>query len=104
MMHEEFTRLSKIETTAKFYTESIEPKYTEKESAMSINSKCGKYSVNIIWTGNTFLAIANINTFDSETMSDTSYWFTIGRYKTEKGAIRQAIKKMASHNVYLDIA
>lgn len=29
MMHEEFTRLSKIETTTKYYRESIEPKYIE---------------------------------------------------------------------------
>lgn len=29
MMHDEFTRLSKVETTAKFYRESIEPKYME---------------------------------------------------------------------------
>ncbi len=31
MMHEEFIRLSKVEVTAKFYRESIEPKYLEMD-------------------------------------------------------------------------
>ena len=72
----------------------------------TINSKCGKYSVNIIQNGKeeSYLAIANMNTFDSETMSDTSYWFSIGWYKTTKNAIRQAVKKMAKFNIDLDIA
>ena len=71
---------------------------------MTINSKCGKKSVTIIRNGRDgdFMAIANQNCFDSETMSDTSYWFTIGRsYKTEKSAIRQAVKKMAQYGYEL---
>jgi len=73
---------------------------------LTINSKCGKYSVNIMRNGRDgdYLAVANQNTFCSESMSDTSYWFTIGRYKTEKNAIRQSIKKLANHNVELNIA
>jgi hypothetical protein len=70
----------------------------------TINSTCGKYSVNIFQNGEggSWYAIANINDFDSETMSNQSYWFTIGRtYKTEQIAIRQAAKKMASHNIAL---
>jgi hypothetical protein len=70
---------------------------------MRIESKCGKYNVNIMDTGQSLLAIANMNTFDSETMSDSSYWFTIGRYKTEKGAVRQSAKALARHGVELDI-
>jgi hypothetical protein len=49
------------------------------------------------------IAIAYLNSFDSETMSNTSYWFTIGTYKTMKNAIRQAAKKMQLHNKELAI-
>jgi hypothetical protein len=68
---------------------------------MRIESKCGKYNVNIMDTGHSLLAIANMNMFDSETMSNNSYWFTIGRYKTEKGAVRQSAKALARHGVEL---
>ncbi|GHV09408.1 hypothetical protein FACS1894217_13660 [Clostridia bacterium] len=74
---------------------------------MIINSKCGKYSVNIIdngGRGETFIAVARMNVFDSETMNDTSYWFLIGHYKTLKSAIRQSAKKMTSRNIELAVA
>jgi hypothetical protein len=71
---------------------------------MKIESKCGKYNVTIIKNGDYgFIAIANMNSFDSETMSNDSYWFTVGRYKAEKTAIRQAVKKMQDHNIALEI-
>jgi hypothetical protein len=71
---------------------------------MKINSKCGKYNVNIIKNGDYgFIAIANMNGFDSETMGNDSYWFTVGHYKAEKTAIRQAVKKMQCHNIALEV-
>ena len=73
---------------------------------MTINSTNGKYSVDFIRNGgreDDIIAMACQNGFDSETMSNRSYWFTIGHYKSEKTAIRQAIKKMAAHNIELAI-
>ena len=73
---------------------------------MTIKSKCGKYSVNIIQNGkdgNNFMACACFNQFDSESMSDSQYWFTIGRYKSVKNAVRQSIKKLSVHRVELAV-
>lgn len=74
-----------------------------------INSKCGKYSVEIMENGRNaeygyMVAAMMNNSFDSETMSNKTYWFTVGTYKTEKNAIRQAVKKMAGYNIELDVA
>ena len=70
---------------------------------MTILSKCGKYSVTIRQngTGGSFFTVAEFETPDHANMTNSSYWFTIGRYKSEKIAIRQAIKKMASYNIEL---
>jgi len=74
----------------------------------TIKSTCGKYEVNIIPNGrnaeNGFLAIANMVCFNPDTMGDATYWFTVGRrYKTYNGALRQAIKQMAEHNIQLAV-
>ena len=69
-----------------------------------IESKCGKYSVDLIKNGghdDDIIAVACSNSFDSETMSNSSYWFTIGYYKSINMAIKQARKKMAAHNIEL---
>jgi hypothetical protein len=73
---------------------------------MTINTKCGKAGVQFIENGghsDQIITIAYLNSFDSETMSSTSYWFTIGTYKTMKNAIRQAAKKMQRHSMELAI-
>jgi len=40
------------------------------------------------------ITIAYLNKFDSETMSNISFWFRIGIYKTMKTAARQAASKI----------
>jgi len=71
---------------------------------MTINSKCGSKAVQLIKNGgreDDIIAIAVQNSFDSETMSNTSYWFTVGHYKSEKTAIRQSAKKLAQYGYEL---
>ena len=73
---------------------------------MKINTVCGRAGVQFIENGgrsDKIITIAYLREFDSETMSDTSYWFTIGTYKTMKTAIRQASKKLQAHNMELAI-
>ena len=68
-----------------------------------INSKCGKYAVELLNANSdgTIMACAMMN--DGQSYGGASYWFTIGHYKTEQTALRQSIKKMATHNIELDI-
>ena len=63
----------------------------------TLNSKCGKYAVEFI--SDMVCAVFR----DGQSYGGNSYWFTIGHYKTEKNAIKWAIKKMAQLNIELDI-
>ena len=65
----------------------------EEQNMKTINTVCGKYGVQFIEVENGITAIAIAH--DGHSYDGYSYWFTIGHYKTEKGAIRQAVKKMA---------
>ena len=71
----------------------------------TIKSTCGKYTINLmeINRGESVLTIANQVGFDFETMSNESYWFTVGTYRTMKTAIRWAVKKMEEHNIQLAV-
>jgi len=70
----------------------------------TIKSTCGKYAVEFVSynRGGTIMACAVM--CDGQSYGGNSYWFTIGRYKTEKMALRQAVKKMANHNIELEAA
>ena len=57
------------------------------------------YGVELIETGDDILAVAVIN--DGQSYGGSSYWFTIGTYKTVKAAIRWAGEKLAKHNLEL---
>ena len=67
-------------------------------------SKCGKYGVEIIENGRNaeygYIVCAVFN--DGLHYGGTSYWFSIGHYKTLAGAQRQSIKKMAAHNIEIE--
>ena len=58
-----------------------------------------RYSVYFMWTGEKYLAIAQIE--DGESYGGASYWFSIGYYKSMKSAIRFANKQLAKHNLEL---
>lgn len=68
-----------------------------------ILTKDGKHAVTIIQNGEgcDYLAVAEMQGFDSESMSDWSYWFTIGWYKTPETARKYAAKKLARFNLEL---
>ena len=71
----------------------------------NIKTKCGNYGVDLIRNGgreDDIIAMAYIN--DGDGYGGTSYWFTIGHYKSEKNAIRQSVKKMAAMGKELDVA
>ena len=63
----------------------------------TINSKCGKYRVEITQANSdgTLMAVATSQNV-GRGYGDFEYWFTIGHYKSEKTAIRQSVKKMQS--------
>ena len=69
----------------------------------TIKTVCGNYGVDLIRNGdneNSIIAMAYMpGSFEGE----TEYWFTIGHYKSEKTAIRQAVKKMAKFGKELAI-
>lgn len=70
-----------------------------------INCTDSRYGVEFIENCDgqgSILAIAVFN--DGETYGGSSYWFTIGTYKTMKNAIRFAAKKMAMHGHELQMA
>jgi len=69
----------------------------------TINSKCGKYAVELIATNREGNIMACAMFRDGQSYGGNSWWFTIGHYKSEKAATRQAIKKMMQHNIELDI-
>ena len=66
---------------------------------MKFFSTCGGYSVDIYHYGSDansrYQAVAYIE--DGNTYGGASYWFNIGIYKTEKNAIRAAVKAMAKY-------
>lgn len=64
-----------------------------------INCTDSRYGVEFIENGDSILTIAVIN--DGESYGGTSYWFTVGHYKTMKNAIRFAAKKLAMHGLEL---
>ena len=73
----------------------------------TIKSTCGKYAVNFIKNGgrnDAVIAMANLAT-GSTAYGDTTYeyWFYIGKYKSEKTAIRQSVKRMRQHGIELAI-
>lgn len=67
-----------------------------------INCTDDRYGVEFIENGDSILAVAVIN--DGESYGGSSYWFTIGHYKSMKSAIRFATKKMAQFNKELKAA
>lgn len=67
-----------------------------------INCTDSRYGVEFIENGDSIMAIAVFN--DDETYGGSSYWFTVGTYKTMKNAIRFAAKKMAMHGKELATA
>lgn len=67
-----------------------------------INCTNDRYGVEFIENGDSILAMAVIN--DGESYGGSSYWFTIGTYKSMKTAIRYAAKKMAQFNKELKVA
>ena len=70
----------------------------------TIKSICGKYAVDLIRNGGREDQIITIAAkYDGETPRGYDYWFTIGQYKSEKNAIRAAVRKMSAHNIKLDL-
>lgn len=68
-----------------------------------ILTKDGKHAVTIIQNGDgsDYLAVAEMQGFDGESMSDWSYWFTIGWYKSVESARKYSAKKLARFNLEL---
>lgn len=77
-------------------------KRKEMKMIEKINTTDGNYGVEFIENGDSIMAVAVMN--DGESYGGSSYWFTIGTYKSMKTAIRWAIKKMAAHNKELNVA
>ena len=71
---------------------------------LRIKTTDGKHAVDFIQNGDggSYLAVAEMKCFDSETMSDWSYWFTIGWYKTLESAKKWAAKKLRAFNLELE--
>ena len=65
-----------------------------EEEMTTINSKCGNYAVEFVRTNNEGSIMACAVIRDGLSYGGNSWWFTIGHYKNEKNALRQAIKKM----------
>lgn len=59
----------------------------------TINTTDGKYGVEFIENDGDINAIAVIH--DGMTYGGSSYWFTVGHYKTMKSAIRYSKKALA---------
>ena len=64
-----------------------------------IYSTDGRYSVEFIENDGSYLTVATIE--DGMSYGGSSYWFTIGHYKSIKTATRWARKKMAKFNIEL---
>lgn len=67
-----------------------------------INCTNSRYGVEFIENEDSILTVAVIN--DGETYGGSSYWFTVGTYKTMKNAVRFAAKKLQMHGLELATA
>ena len=70
---------------------------------MTIKSTCGKYEVNVMENGRNaehgYIVTASI--CDGLSYGGSSYWFSVGRYKSLNNALKWARKKMADQNIEL---
>jgi len=100
-----------MKTLSKSATKAIEalaqkltPQF-ENYASPTVLSTDGRKLVRFLKNGDSVIAIACFaDQFDSETMSDDSYWFTVGTYKTLENAIKAAVRRLERHNVTLAIA
>lgn len=70
-----------------------------------INTKDGNHGVQFIENVDgqgSIMAVAVLN--DGQSYGGSSYWFTIGTYKTMKSAIRYSAKRLQRHGYELEIA
>jgi hypothetical protein len=72
----------------------------------TIKSTCGKYEVNVMENGRNaehgYIVTASI--CDGQSYGGSSYWFSIGQYKSLGNALKWARKKMAAYNIELQAA
>ncbi len=66
---------------------------------MYAKSKCGKYAVNILQNGDGGGYLASALICDGQSYGGDTWWYRIGRYKSQKTAIRYAKLSLAEHGV-----
>jgi len=62
---------------------------------MTLYSTCGDYAVEINDTRRNGYVATAVMKEEGNGYGNWGYWFRVGVYKTEKNAIRAAVKKMA---------